>query len=243
MTSAEKYALILLTKFYKVMKKFLLSLAIMMMAFASAFAQVPTVMMYQVQIKHGKASAQNVTVQMQLRNSQNGSAVWSQTFELKDVKNGSVQNLGLDFGDKVNLNNGEYWLATIVDGQEMGCAKLTSVPYALVAKEVEGGINMSNIVGEWKNTDTKNPATTERVLSLKEDGTFYYKYSYKDSKYSETKICEGTYRVLANGIIYSYSANSDDVQLCDEVARIDNDHLMFMSDDGRFGKMYIYTRQ
>ncbi len=57
------------------MKKFLLSMAIILMASASVLAQVPTVMMYQVMVNHGKAATQDVTIEMQLCTSQTGSAV------------------------------------------------------------------------------------------------------------------------------------------------------------------------
>lgn len=215
------------------MKRILLSMAIMMIACVSVFAQVPTVMMYQVQIKHGKSAAQDVTVEMQLRNTQNGSPVWCQTFNLKDVENGSVQNLGLDFGNKVNLSTGEYWLATIIDGGEMGCAKLTSVPYAIVAKETEGSINTSYIIGKWKFVDTYKGNTY--FIEFKEDGTFDYE-NYR-GKYN------GTYRLLANGVIYTYVSDSDDKELCDAVVKIDDKHIMTITDSGRFGKMNLYTRQ
>ncbi len=149
----------------------------MIIACASVLAQVPTVMMYQVQIKHGKATAQDVTVEMQLRNTQNGSAVWSQVFNLKEVKNGSVQNLGLEFGDKVNFNDGEYWLATIVDGSEMGCAKMTSVPYALVAKNVEGVISHEELLGTWKGTVAEEYGSYTESYTFNADGTVRYTYT------------------------------------------------------------------
>ncbi len=174
-------------------------MAIMMIACISAFAQVPTVMMYQVQIKHGKAAAQDVTIEMQLRNTQNGSAVWNQTFNLKDVKNGSVQNLGLDFGDKVNLSTGEYWLATIIDGEEMGCAKLTSVPYAMVTKSVEGVITPEELVGTWNGSRRDSGYT----MIFEEDGTF--NYSYYDQGQLEEKG-SGTWKLNGAGVLY-YSYN------------------------------------
>lgn len=152
-------------------------MAIMMIACVSAFAQVPTVMMYQVQIKHGKAAAQDVTIEMQLRNTQNGSAVWSQSFNLTQVKNGSVQNLGLDFGDNVNLSTGEYWLATIIDGEEMGCAKLTSVPYAMVAKNVEGVISYEELLGTWKGTVAESYGSYAESYTFNADGTVRYTYT------------------------------------------------------------------
>lgn len=195
------------------MKKFLLSMAIMLIATASAFAQVPTVMMYQVQVNHGKAAAQNVTIEMQLRKSQTGSAVWNQTFELKDVKNGSVQNLGLDFGSKVNLGTGEYWLATIVDGVEKGCAKLTSVPYAMVAKTLEGAITENEILGTWERSYTDE----EEIITIKfeflNNGTFKYKETRKYHSYIESKIANGVWKVTGTGSLYysvSYESYEND---------------------------------
>lgn len=161
------------------MKKFLLSMAIMLIATATAFAQVPTVMMYQVMVNHGKAASQDITIEMQLRTSQNGAAFWNQTFELKDVENRSVQNLALDFGEKVDLGAGEYWLATIVDGVEKGCAKLTSVPYAMMAKRVEGVISREELVGIWEGFNDEEEELTH--IEFKEDGTFT---AYTDKYYS-----------------------------------------------------------
>lgn len=190
------------------MKKFLLSLAIMMIAFTTTFAQVPTVMMYQVQIKHGKAAAQDVSVEMQLRTSQNGNAVWHQTFELKDVKNGSVQNLGLDFGSKVDLGTGEYWLATIVDGEEKGCAKLTSVPYAMVAKKLEGVLTAEELVGTWKQKvvqrDKNDYEVIEYAFNFKSDGsfTYYYHVEREGSLLDSEEAGEGNWEVMSNGNLY-----------------------------------------
>lgn len=163
------------------MKKLLLSIAIMLMATVTAFAQVPTVMMYQVMVKHGKAAAQDITIEMQLRTSQNGVAVWNQIFELTDVENRSVQNLALDFGDKIDLGAGEYWIATIVDGVEKGCAKLCSVPYAMMTKRVEGVILREELVGTWEGLGEDELTHIE----FKEDGTFTAYTDEYDDYYNE----------------------------------------------------------
>lgn len=192
------------------MKKFFFSLAIMMMAFMATFAQVPTVMMYQVQIKHGKAAAQNVSVEMQLRTSQNGSVIWNQTFDLKDVKNGSVQNLGLDFGSEVDLGTGEYWLATIVDGEEKGCARLTSVPYAMVAKKLEGVLTAEELVGTWKQKfvqkDKNDYEVIDIIFTFKSDGTFtyYFHVEREGSLLDSEETGEGNWEVTSNGNLYYY---------------------------------------
>lgn len=178
-------------------------MAIMMIACVSAFAQVPTVMMYQVQIKHGKAAAQDVTIEMQLRNTQNGSAVWSQSFNLTQVKNGSIQNLGLDFGDKVNLSTGEYWLVTIIDGEEMGCAKLTSVPYAMVAKEIEGVLTKDELIGTWKGSHSEESGLYEYEYTFKRNGTFTYLYNtYFLGILDETRIGSGIWKLNGAGNLY-----------------------------------------
>lgn len=213
------------------MKKFFLSLAIMMIATLATFAQVPTVMMYQVQIKHGKAAAQDVSIEMQIRTSEDGSAIWSQTFNLKDVKNGSVQNLGLDFGDKVNLGNGEYWLATIVDGEEKGCAKLTSVPYAFVAKTamvadysfvaktateaktLEGMLTAEELIGAWEckhlELDGGETKTSNHLFTFYNDSTFTWSYSEfwsYDPKRITKRTGSGKWLVMGSGNFY-YSLN------------------------------------
>ena len=178
------------------MKRILLTLAILIMATASVLAQVPTVMMYQVKVTHGKAAAQDVTIQLQLRKSQGGSAIWCQSFDLKDVKNGSVHNLGLEFGDDIDWNDGEYWLATIVDGEEKGCAKMTSVPYAFVAKKVEGVITRDELIGTWKGCSDGDEGCT---MTFKEDGTFDYK-SYDDGELEEEG--GGKWDINGAGMLY-----------------------------------------
>lgn len=180
------------------MKKYLLSMAIMLIATATAFAQVPTVMMYQVMVNHGKAAAQDITIEMQLRTSQNSVAIWNQTFELKDVENRSVQNLALDFGDKINLGTGEYWMATVVDGVEKGCAKLCSVPYALMAKRVEGVILREELIGTWEGYNDNEEELTH--IEFNADGTFTaytdeYDYYYDEHNYERFK---GTW--MLNGV-------------------------------------------
>ncbi len=178
-------------------------MAVMMIASLSSIAQVPTVMMYQVQVKHGKASPQDVTIEMQLRKSQTGSAIFSQTFNLTEVKNGSVQNLGLELGSQVNWNDGEYWLATIIDGEEMGCARLTSVPYAYMAKSVEGAPTPEDLFGTWEVTKTLNSATEECSCTFNVDGTFTYNYSitWYDGV-GETTTCSGIWKVNSTGNLY-----------------------------------------
>lgn len=184
------------------MKKFLLSMAIMLIATATAFAQVPTVMMYQVMVNHGKAAAQDITIEMQLRTSQNGVAIWNQTFELKDVENRSVQNLALDFGDKINLGSGEYWMATIVDGVEKGCAKLASVPYALMAKRVEGVILREELVGTWEGYNDNEEELTH--IEFKADGTFTAYTDNYDSYYGGHSYYrfKGTWMLNGVGNVY-----------------------------------------
>lgn len=176
-------------------------------------------MMYQVQIIHGKEAYQNVSVEMQLRTSQNGSAIWSQTFNLTDVKNRSVQNLGLDFGDKINLDNGEYWLATIVDGEEKGCAKLTSVPYAFVAKTateaktLEGMLTAEELIGAWEckhlELDCGETKTSNHLFTFYNDGTFTWSYSEfwsYDPKRITKRTGSGKWLVMGSGNFY-YSLN------------------------------------
>lgn len=170
----------------------------MIIALTTAFAQVPTVMMYQVQIKHGKAAAQDVSIEMQLRTSQNGNAVWSQIFDLKDVKNGSVQNLGLDFGSKVDLGAGEFWLATIVDGEEKGCAKLTSVPYAMVAKKIEDVLTSEELIGTWYQSRTMDGYIREDIFTFNGDGTFTFYYG----DYDETITGSGIWKLNGAGNLY-----------------------------------------
>lgn len=178
------------------MKRILLSMAITLMACAAVFAQVPTVMMYQVQIMHKFAAPQDVTVEMQLRKSQNGAAIWSQIFNLKEVKNNSIQNLGLDFGDKVDLSDGEYWLATIVNNEEMGCAKLTSVPYSMVTKYVEGVITPKELIGKWEFSNEDTPCPYTEIYDFKEDGTFTID---DDSGYD---CGSGTWKLGGQGNLY-----------------------------------------
>lgn len=177
----------------------------MLMSLSSAvFAQVPTVMVYQVQVKHGYAFPQDVTIEMQLRKSQNGEAIWNQVFNLTEVKDWSVVNLALDLGDKFDWNDGEYWLATIIDGEEMGSAQLTSVPYAFMAKRVEtskyieGALTAEELVGKW--------VYKEFEYEFKSDGTFTFTEENK-----KTRI--GKWKLNGAGILYfdcySYYENGE----------------------------------
>lgn len=208
------------------MKKNLL-LLFMLMSFASTvFAQVPTVTMYQVQIKHGGPLPKDVMIEMQLRKSQYGMAIWNQVFNLTEVKDYSVVNLALDFGDKFDWNDGQYWLATIIDGKEMGSAQLTSVPYAFMAKRaeealiaetakdaltaekskgVEGVLTAEELIGVWSVKKESGTDTEVQELEFMSDGTFAYTWKkYHDGVLSDksTYTHPGTWKLNGVGCLF-----------------------------------------
>lgn len=168
--------------------KFLLSLATAMLSVMSAFAQVPNEMSYQVMVIHGLAAPQDVKIDIELRKSKDGSAIWKKAFELKEVKNKSVQNLTLDFDDSIDFLDGEYWIATFIDGEEMGCAKMNSVPYAFCAKKAEtlsSYITREELIGEWKGKHE------DEDFYFYEDGTLKY-YVYGSLYFT------GTWKLIGN---------------------------------------------
>ncbi len=223
------------------MEKKLISFVIILMTCMSAMAQVPTVMMYQLQIKHGKAAAQDITVQMQLRKTQSGEAIWTQTFSLTGVNDKSVQNLGLDFGSKINWNDGPYWLATFIDGEEMGCAQLTSVPYSFIAKQVEGVIAAKDIIGKWKQKrDDEGRIIT---CEFREDGSFSYSYQNLSPKDDDIRQGSGTWEITPEGYLY-YEDTVNKEELAAIFLSKKTGHLIINNgDSGAFDKTCILEKQ
>lgn len=185
--------------------KFLLSLATAMLSVMSAFAQVPNEMSYQVMVIHGLAAPQDVKIDIELRKSKDGSAIWKKAFELKEVKNKSVQNLTLDFDGSIDFLDGPYWIATFIDGEEMGCAKMNSVPYAFCAKKAEtlsSYITREEMIGEWISTDEYVRKEYNDHLHFYEDGTLKY---YKYGRLHNT----GTWKLFGNFLTVQLIYNDD----------------------------------
>lgn len=186
----------------------------MLLSLASAaFAQVPTVMVYQVQINHGESQPKDVRIEMQLRKAQNSSAIWNQKFSFPEMKNGSVVNLALDFGAKFDWNDGAYWLATIVDGEEMGCAQLTSVPYAFMSKRAEDAMKAD----EAKHAETADEAKRAEEASMAENAK--HAEAADESLIASTAKCVegaltaeeliGKWSYENYGTVYEYEFNGD----------------------------------
>lgn len=140
------------------MKKFFFAVAAFLLAGMATMAQTPNEMQYQLLVTNQQTgeikASQKVEVRIEVRkDSPKGNAVWAQTYETESDKRG-LCNLTLDFGDKVDWSNGSYYLATLIDGEEAGAPKLTSVPYALQAKKaaaLDGVMTDAELVGTWKN--------------------------------------------------------------------------------------------
>lgn len=124
---------------------------------AQALGGTPRKMAYQLMAldpASGKVLANtDVSVRMELRQgAADGPAVWSQNFSVRTDEAGVCQFV-LEWTDSINWDAADYFLATIVNGQECGAPQLTSVPYALQAATVEGVVTPAELTGTWKKSE------------------------------------------------------------------------------------------
>ncbi len=197
------------------MKK-LLSILFCILSLTTSTAGVPTEMMYQVMVIHGKGTPQDITIGIKLRKgSENGTEVWSKDFVLTEVRDKSVQTLTLDFGEGVNWNDdSDFYLATFIDGEEAGVSKVTSVPYAFVALSLGGVVTKEFLVGTWKRDYYKKSydydSGTEKNTHHQDIFTFY-----EDGTCSWNKIGEKpcSYQIKNDGkTIITWTDNIDSVE-------------------------------
>lgn len=147
--------------------------AVLLVAFSfctfQAIAGVPRKMAYQIMALNpttGQVLAnRDVNIRIELRQDKtDGQAVWHQDFEARTDEAGICQ-LTLELAEDIDWVSANYYLATLIDGQECGASQMMSVPYALQAASVEGIITAKELVGTWleKNGNYK--------YVFKEDGS------------------------------------------------------------------------
>lgn len=147
--------------------------AVLMVAFSfctfQALAGVPRKMAYQIMALNpttGQVLAnRDVNIRIELRQDKtDGQAVWHQDFEARTDEAGICQ-LTLELAEDIDWASADYYLATLIDGQECGASQMMSVPYALQAAAIEGIITKKELVGSWleKNGNYK--------YVFKEDGS------------------------------------------------------------------------
>ena len=84
----------------------------------------------------------------------------------------------------------------------VGKSQILNVPVAEAAKTLVGSISKSDIIGEWKETSMGGG-----YLSIKEDGSFYYRVmGYKNDKEYIAGYNEGYYKINGD-LIYFFSTN------------------------------------
>lgn len=161
--------------------------------------------------------------------------------------------VSLNIGNETTFRDVDWsklplFISATVDGVMVGKSQILNVPvaeYALKAKELDGSITASNIIGTWRNNYYDSDSDYWEITFDDKD-KFRYVIHYE--REGSDKVTEGTYHVLSNGLIFTdissgYSNYVKKTILCDAVGKIDNNHIITISDDGRFGKMVIYTRQ
>lgn len=156
------------------MRKFL----IMCMALVAYFipsglsAQSPTEMQYSILVYDGNGQLKvnkQVDIRLELRKgSSGGEVVWSKDYDVETDATGACL-IYIDFGNDVDLSSGSFYLASIVDGEECGAPKLTSVPYAMQAAKVDGMVNRKELIG-----------TSVCVAEDRLDGTFICSYTFNE---------------------------------------------------------------
>lgn len=176
--------------------------------------------------------------------------IYSQT------QNATTNDFGLvslNIGNETTFRDVDWsklplFISATVDGVMVGKSQILNVPvaeYALKAKELDGSITASNIIGTWRyKYDGYEQDYYE--ITFDENGIFRYVTHFEGK--GPDRVAEGTYHVLSNGLIFTdissgYCNFNANTILCDAVGKIDNNHIITISDDGRFGKMVIYTRQ
>lgn len=138
-------------------------------------AQVPSEMQYQVMVLNptgGIRANENVNMAIELREgSQNGTLVWKRDSVFATNKNG-ICNLTLNFGKNINWANGNFYLATIIDGKESGIAKIMSVPYSIYASHAQttdsiAGFATADVIKTMQDIEPSLLRMNNNICSLK----------------------------------------------------------------------------
>lgn len=191
--------------------------------------QVPYEMTYQMMVidpQSGHIEAnKDVAVRMEVRKGEaKGEVVWAQDFDVHTDKSGQC-SLVLKLSENIDWGDGEYFLATKVDGQEGGVAKLTSVPYALraaKAESIEGALTAESLVGTWDDEDMG----MLYVFNADGTGTRNYYYGAGNTKSLKWMISPFGYLYLTMKDDY----NKDSIK-CLSTFKTDEDSILVGSGD------------
>lgn len=225
------------------MKK-VLSLLVMAFVTVSLYAQVPNTMSYSVMVMNPKTGQilqnKDVKLRVELRQgSAQGTAVWAQDFDTTTDRAG-LCNLTLKFSDDINWSLGNYFFALLVDGEEVGAPALTSVPYALQAKTLEGAITKNELIGTWVYQDESDKET----YVFNADGTGQRIEQEMGSSESYKDIASWTL-TGAGSLIYAYYAGDKDGEeqrlnaRAFHVLKISEKQIILTGAD----RGYLYTKQ
>lgn len=125
------------------MKKLSLFLAAILFAVTGVFAQTPEEFKYQSVLRDANGNVianQNKTVVIDiLEGSPSGASVFTESHSITTNENGLISlNVGsVEDMSTVDWSSNDYFIQITVDGTLMGATQLLSVPYALMAKNVE----------------------------------------------------------------------------------------------------------
>ncbi len=190
---------------FKLLRRNLWAVLLAVFSFCTfqAVAGVPRKMAYQIMALNpttGQVLAnRNVNIRIELRQDKtDGQAVWHQDFEARTDEAGICQ-LTLEFADDIDWASADYYLATLIDGQECGASQMMSVPYALQAATIEGVITKEELIGTWVER-----RENEHTYVFKEDGTGYCQY------YPSDDLCSFKWLLDNLGHLLLYDKNDFD---------------------------------
>lgn len=173
----------------------------------SVLASVPLKLAYQIMVVDPQTgfirTNDNVTLRLEVRKgSQTGTTVFGQDFNITTDKSG-LCSVTLDIPESVDWSDGDYYMATLVDGELSSASSITSVPYAIMSKSVEPAVSASDLIGTWRYqyTDTKYSEDYDYVYNFNENGTGSYSFYklYSSSSYVDKTEYTFTWHFLANG--------------------------------------------
>lgn len=225
-------------------------------------AQTPKRMDYQIYVinpKTGKViKNKDVILRIEVRKgSSTGSAAWSHDFNIKTSKSGMC-DLALDFGDKVDWSNGEYYLVTLVNGMDMRSTKINSIPYAFAAEKAEKAtmaekasvatladkamaldevLTKEDLIGTW----TCSSDDESETLTFYDKGTGTYITQNKGDEPVQGKI---TWNLNKVGILAIEYINADNENKEDSEFKLWftfklSDNKIYMGPDGSDGNVFF----
>ena len=180
---------------------FTLALFVSSLTSLTADAALPKAMDYNLMLINPQTGLvmtnKTANLRLELRqNSQNGTAVWSQDYNVTSDATGMV-HITLDFSENIDWDAAEYYLAMLVDNKEAGAAKLMSVPYAFVSERLSNVLTKEELIGTWTFGSEVSKGSDNAVFTFNDDGT-----GYRNSEKGDYAI---TWHISPSGSIhYSY---------------------------------------